>query len=143
ASAARLGDPRGRGRAMVTVGDIEAAEPVDGLLDSLDRGSVRDTPDRVADVLRTVDVEQRRAGRGVGEKRPQHLVASIRAEHRTGLGVQRVDVADTVRLLVGPSELVLAYAILFVGLDGGDAGEAGLNVIRDAHPIRVERRRVL
>ncbi len=126
---------------MVAVGDVEIGHGVEGGAQGSDRRCIVDQPDGVAHAI----------GRDVGDRvvsaSPacdeviRHRRVGIRQEHRSGLGGQRLDLADAVVFLVGAGELVLADAVAVVVGDRGGGHEAGLDMVAHGHPVGVVARR--
>ena len=77
-----------------------------------------------------------RGDQGIGSRR-----VGVGEQHRAGLRGKRLDLADTVVLLVGAGEFVLADAVAVVVGDRRGGDDAGLHVPAHGQPVGVVARR--
>jgi len=100
---------------MVAVGDVKAGHPGKLSLNELNRRRLGDDPGGMPHAVGGHEVHIRSRSGLPGDKRVQTGRRAIDQEHRTRLGFERLDVAQTVVFLVGPGQLMLlnaAFAII-------------------------------
>ena len=86
------------------------------------------------------EVDLRRLSRLSGDELIQRRVGGIDEEHRAGLGIEGLNVPDTVIFLVWPGELVLANDAFQVILATGSRHQPGLAVRAHHLAVKVEIR---
>ena len=137
AAAARVGDARGRGRAVMAVGDIDRRQRIEGARQRPDGRLVVDHPHLVAHAVVGGDVHVGGVEGGVGQHGVDRRRVRIGDHHRPGLGVDRLDLADAVVLLDRRGQFVPADAVGLVVGDRGDRGEPGLHPVAPGQAVDV------
>jgi hypothetical protein len=89
---------------------------------------IDDPPDGMPDAIVRRKVGNRRSLAGGGNQLLCLVAVRMSQQDRPGLGVQCLDLADAVVLLVGAGEFMLANAVVIVVLDRGCGDQPGLRV---------------
>jgi hypothetical protein len=129
--------PRGSGRAMVTIGDVECWHGAEHLADLRQACSLIDDPERVSDAVLRRHIGNRHALGGECDQALGRRAVRVGEQHRPGLRIERLDLAYPVVFLVRPGELVLADAVALVGGDRSSSDQPGLDVLAHDQPIGV------
>ena len=134
---ARLRDPCRRRRAMVPVGDVDRRQRFERARQRRDRRVIGYDPHLVTNAVVGGDVDVRRAGARLGEQRVDLGRGWIAHHHRSGLCVDRLDLADAIVLLHRCGQLVLADPVGGVVRKRRDRCEAGLHAAVPGEPVDV------
>ena len=134
---ARLRDPCRRRRAMVPVGDVDCRQRFERARQRRDRRVIGYDPHLVTNAVVGGDVDVRRAGARFGEQCVDLGRGWIAHHHRSGLGVDRLDLADAIVLLQRCGQLVLADPVGGVVRERRDRRETGLHAAVPGEPVDV------
>ncbi len=132
--------PRRRRRPVMAVGDIELGHRGEGRDQRIDIRRLVDHPEHMLDPVGSDEIVGRLP---CGQPFDQRIDLGSRAigqEDRSGVGVERLDVAGPIVLLLRPRVLVLLDQIGLVLVDARPGHETGLDVVAHPLPVEIERR---
>ena len=129
--------PRRRRGAVVAVGDVEAGHGIEESGDARLLHLVRHHPEGVADTVVGGQIVEGFSLADTGDDLVHLLPVTVGEEDRSGLGIQGVDLAHPVVLLLRPGELVAADPVALVVGHRGDRHQAGLHVLSHLQTVDV------
>ena len=122
---------------MVAVGYVDSGQRLECARDLVDGRVVGNCPKLVAHAVVRGDINFRLAGRCLGQNSVDSRCVRIAAHHRTGLGIDSLDLPDAIIFFCWRRQLVLANTVDCIGFERGDGGEAGLDAVAPGEPIDV------
>ena len=130
-------NPGSRCRAMVSIGNIEGRHGIEAPGNVIEQARILHNPETVSNAVVRNKINIGGTGSNLCKDGIDSRIRFAGQQHRACLGIQRLDLPDTVVLLVRPGKFMAADAIGVVGMNRSGSDQAGLRVFTHAQTVDV------